>query len=669
MYQPIEKRVREALAAFIRAKYGIEINVVAERPPKIEMGEIASPVCFELAKRLKRAPRQIAQEIAATIGKIDGVERIEIAGGGYLNAFLDRAAFLTRTFAESRRQPTSASADGPKAIVEHTAINPNKAAHIGHLRNAVIGDTFVRLLRQTGRRVEVQNYIDNTGVQVADVILGFLHREKLSLADVQALAAEKEPRFDYRCWDLYARVTQYLAEDKTRLELRGQVMKEIEAGHGPVAEMAEFVSQTILHAHLKTMDRLGIDYDLLSRESEVLGMKFWDAAFQMLRERGAIRMATSGKQAGCWIMPLGDATEGDAEAAEGAEAEAKIIVRSNGTVTYVGKDIAYHLWKFGLLERDFRYERFHEHPDGHVAWATSMHGQESGGAVPKFGNAQEVFNVIDSRQKYPQQVVREGLRALGFEEQANHLTHIAYDVVGLTPRCAVELGYTVTEEDAKRPYIEMSGRKGQGVKADDLLDQMEKHALAEVDARHREFSDVERASVAHAIGIGALRYFLLKYTRGTIIAFDFKDALSFEGETGPYVQYAVVRINGIVRKGAEQNPEFESADLDNLARLEAGQVDVARFLDGPNDDLWSIILLAGSLDSRIEAAVTAQEPAFVAKYAFELAQAFNVFYHKHHILSEQNAEKRAFLLRVAQLVKDQLVAAMALLGIEAPEKM
>ncbi|MHB8527592.1 MAG: arginine--tRNA ligase [Candidatus Acidiferrales bacterium] len=665
MYQPIEKRVRDALAAFIREKYAVEINVVTERPPKIEMGEIASPVCFELAKRLKRAPRQIAQEIASSIGKLDGVERIEIAGAGYLNVYLDRTAFLREASARVGREAVRATANAAKAIVEHTAINPNKAAHIGHLRNAVIGDTFVRLLRHAGRRVEVQNYIDNTGVQVADVILGFIHREKLSLADVQALAAKKEPRFDYHCWDLYARVTQYLAEDKTRIELRGQVMKEIEAGYGPAAEMAEFVSKTILRAHLKTMDRLGIDYDLLSRESEVLGMKFWDAAFQMLRERGAISMATSGKQTGCWIMPLGDATEGDAEAEEGVEAEAKIIVRSNGTVTYVGKDIAYHLWKFGLLERDFRYARFPAPPDD-VTWVTSMRGQESGGAVPKFGNAQEVFNVIDSRQKYPQQVVREGLRALGFEQQANHLTHIAYDVVGLTPRCATELGYALSEEDAGRPYVEMSGRKGQGVKADDLLDQLEQGARAEVDSRHPEFPAEERAAIGHAIAIGSLRYFLLKFTRGTIIAFDFKDALSFEGETGPYVQYAVVRARNIFRKVREQEPECSAETVQENIDFATAQ----RLLAPPEgNDLWELLLLAGSLGAQIEAAASAHEPAFIAKYAFQLAQQFNLFYHKHRILSEEDRAKKTFLLLLSALVEKQLVIALDLLGVEAPEKM
>lgn len=675
MYQPIEKRFREALATFIRSQYRESLNIITERPPKIEMGEIASPLCFELAKRLKRAPRQLAQEIAAGIGRIEGIERIEVAGGGYLNAFLERGAFFRAACEYAAREAVMPPADSAKTIVEHTAINPNKAAHIGHLRNAVIGDTFVRLLRHSGRRVEVQNYIDNTGVQVADVILGFIERDKFSLHDVRALAAKSAagegPRFDYYCWDLYTWVTRFLAEDKARLEMRGRIMKEIEEGRGAVAQMADFVSTEILRAHLRTMDRLGIDYDLLSRESEVLAMKFWDAAFRLLRERGAIRLAESGKQRGCWIMPLGEA-EGETESADEGVAEAKIIVRSNGTVTYVGKDIAYHLWKFGLLERDFHYAPFHTHPDGHQAWSTTMQGRIGGaGGVPNFGHAQEVFNVIDSRQKYPQQVVREGLRALGFDEQANRLTHIAYDVVGLTPRCAVELGYTLSEEDAKRSYVEMSGRKGQGVKADDLLDEMEKHALAEVDARHRDFSADERSRVARSIAMGALRYFLLKYTRSTIIAFDFSDALSFEGETGPYVQYAVVRARSIWKKLAESNPGLDAAKAAMAKGVEVFQTTSPGQLLAPpaGDDIWELVLLAGSLGSAVESAIAAQEPAFVAKYAFQLAQQFNFFYHRHHILSERDPARQNLLLRLTSLVEQQLVCALKLLGIHAPEKM
>ncbi len=671
MYKSVEDRIRKALRHHIHERYKTDVPVGTERPPMLAMGEAASPLCFELAKRMKKPPRALAQEIANSLKPIPGVARIEVAGGGYLNAFFDRAAFFRGACEESSRESAPAAANAPKTIVEHTSINPNKAAHIGHLRNAVLGDTFVRLLRHAGRRVEVQNYIDNTGVQVADVVLGFVHLEPKSLDEVRALAAG--PRFDYLCWDLYARVTQFLAEDKSRLELRGQMLKEIEDGKGVAAQMAETVSTAIVRCHLRSLDRLGIDYDLLSRESEILHLKFWDAAFEMLKQRGAIQYAASGKNAGCWVMqlPSGEEAAGNAEQpAEEApeEAEAKIIVRSNGTVTYVGKDIANHLWKFGLLSRDFYYEPFYTHPDRHEVWTTTSERRE----VPreKFGHADEVFNVIDSRQAYPQQVVVAALRALGYTEQASQLKHFAYNVVALTPRCALEMGYEIPPEDAKRPYVEVSGRKGQGVKADDLLDQLETNARNEVETRHPESPESERAAIAHSIAIGALRYFLLRFTRSTVIAFDFKDALSFEGETGPYVQYAVVRVNGILRKGAELHPEFASVDAANLQRIERGEIDTGKFLASPGgDDLWELILLAGSLDARLDAAVAAQEPAFLARFAFELAQAFNVFYHKHHILSEEDAEKRAFLLRITALVREQLITALGLLGITAPEKM
>src|SRR6202041_885697 len=640
------------------------------------MGEAASPVCFELAKRLKKPPRALAQEIANSLKPIAGIARVEVAGGGYLNAFFDRAAFFRAAAEEAGRQAVTAEAGATKTVVEHTSINPNKAAHIGHLRNAVLGDTLARLLRHSGRRVEVQNYIDNTGVQVADVVLGFLHLEKKSLAEVRALT--EEPKFDYLCWDLYTRVTLFLAEDKARLELRGQILKEIEEGHGDAAKMGEIVATAINYCHLHTLDRLGIDYDLLTQESDILHLKFWDAAFEMLKRSGAVQLATSGKNAGCWVMELPSDKEAAAKpAAEGAEAadeeppeeaEAKIIVRSTGTVTYVGKDIALHLWKFGLLDRDFHYRRFHKHPDGHEAWVTSSERDDPG--APKFGHAQELFNVIDSRQAYPQKVVVAALRALGYNDEADHLKHFAYNVVALTPRCAIEMGYEIPEEDAKRPYIEVSGRKGQGVKADDLLDQMEASARKEVDARQPDAPEAERSAIAHAIAIGALRYFLLRFTRSTVIAFDFKDALSFEGETGPYVQYAVVRVNGILRKGSEMDPALAIEDATNMAKLRSGEIDAGKFLGAPaDDDIWDLVVLAASLDARLEVTLTSLEPNFLTRFAFELAQMFNVFYHKHHILKEQDAEKRAFLLAVTALVREQLVIVLGLLGIRAPERM
>lgn len=683
MYKILDERFRRALRHHIHERYKIDVPIVTERPPRLAMGEVASPVCFELGKRLKKSPRTLAQEVANSLKPIEGIVRVGVAGGGYLNAYFDRAEFFRATSAQSSREtmgsttPPPPAPGSPKIVIEHTSINPNKAAHIGHLRNAVLGDTFARLLRYSGRHVEVENYVDNTGVQVADVVLGFLHLERKTLEEVRELAAA--PKFDYFCWDLYTRVTQFLAEDKSRLELRSNTLKEIEEGSGDAARMAEVVSTAIVYCHLRTLDRLGIDYDLLTRESEILHLKFWDAAFETLKQRGVIQFADSGKNAGCWVMQLpSDKESSEEETHEAAqadesseEAEAKIIVRSNGTVTYVGKDIAYHLWKFGLLDRDFYYRPFHKHPDGHEAWTTVSHPHKTNGdAGPEFGHAAEVVNVIDSRQAYPQQVVVAALRALGYREQADHLKHFAYNVVALTPRCARELGYEIPAEDLKRPYIEVSGRKGQGVKADDLIDQLEVSARKETDARHPDASRDERVAIAYTIAIGALRYFLLRFTRSTVIAFDFEEALSFEGETGPYVQYAVVRVNGILRKGAEKHPDFEAIDAANLLKIGRGEIDVGKYLTASSgDDLWELLVLAGSLDARLEAAIGAQEPAFLARYAFELAQAFNIFYHQHHILSEEDAEKRAFLLRITSVVRERLITTLDLLGITAPERM
>jgi arginyl-tRNA synthetase len=668
VYQTLTNRLREALAGHIREKYGVELAIVLERPPKIEMGEAASPVCFELAKRLKRAPRQIAQEIANGLGKIEGIARVEVAGGGYLNAFFDRATFWAGVRMEASGELRVAGGQQAKIIVEHTSINPNKAAHIGHVRNAVLGDTMVRILRHAGNRVQIQNYIDNTGVQVADVVIGFLHMDKSTPVAVKMLAME--PRFDYYCWDLYAKATQFLAEDKERAaKLRGETLRAIEEGRGEEAEIGQVVADAIVTCHLRTMARLGIAYELLARESEILHLHFWDAAFAMLKESGAIEFVTSGKMAGCWIMPwkeekAGTNTENtESRNTEGTEEEEntqdKIIVRSNGTVTYVGKDIAYQLWKFGLLGKDFHYKKWPNPPEGQTVWATTS--DKSDPEAPHFGEvAATVYNVIDARQAYLQKVVAAGLRALGHGEEADQSIHLSYEIVALTPRCAAEMGYELSPEEAKKPYVEVSGRKGFGVKADDLLDKLEAATLAEVQQRHPEMNEAEQKHTAHAIAAGALRFFLMKFTRSAIIAFDFKDALSFEGETGPYCQYAVVRIRGIRRKGAEAGATNVEVAKESVSRLLAG---------AEGNGLWELLVAAGSLDYAVDAAISTQEPAFVAKYAFQLAQEFNNFYHKHHILSEADEQKRAFLLRLTELVEAQLVRALGLLGIEAPEKM
>jgi arginyl-tRNA synthetase len=668
VYQTLTNRLREALAAYIREKYGVELAIVLERPPKIEMGEAASPVCFELAKRLKKAPRMIAQEIANGLGKVEGIAKVEVAGGGYLNAYFERGEFWEALKQGPEREPAGMPAlRGEKIIVEHTSINPNKAAHIGHVRNAVLGDTMVRILRHAGNRVQIQNYIDNTGVQVADVVIGFLQMEQRSAVGVKMMV--HEPKFDYYCWDLYAKATHFFAEDKARAaKMRGETLRAIEEGKGEDAEVAQVVADAIVGCHLRTMARLDIGYELLARESEILHLHFWDAAFEMLKKTGAIQLAESGKMAGCWIMPweeevkeVQDVKEVKEKTAEEDEenSQDKIIVRSNGTVTYVGKDIAYQLWKFGLLGKDFHYRKWPDTAEGQTVWSTTSDKGDSG--APHFGEpAASVYNVIDARQAYLQKVVAAGLRALGHGKAAEQSIHLSYEIVALTPRCAAEMGYELTAEEAKKPYVEVSGRKGFGVKADDLLDKLEAGTLAEVQQRHAGMDVEEQKLTAHAIAVGALRFFLLKFTRNAIIAFDFKDALSFEGETGPYCQYAVVRIRGIRRKGVEAG----------ATNVKVTQMSVSALLGGAEgNSLWELLLAAGSLDFAVDAAIATQEPAFMAKYAFQLAQAFNNFYHKHHILSETDEQKRAFLLRLTELVEAQLVRALGLLGIEAPEKM
>jgi len=645
----IQQQVEEALRRFISDQFSVEVGrLVLELPPRIEFGEIACPVAFELAKKLRKPPRAIAQEIASGLKLPDGVARAEAAGAGYVNFFLDRPGLLMEAYRQ-RDQKAATRTDPGKIIVEHTNINPNKSAHIGHLRNAAIGDSFVRILKFLGHVVEIHNYLDNTGVQVADVVVGFTHLRKMDLAAVRDVS---DP-FDYYCWDLYAEVTEWFGQDQQHLAARSDTLKQIEEGDNPTAELAEYISTRIVGCHLKTMRRIGVRYDLLPRESEILHLKFWNEAFERLKSSGAVHLSESGPTAGCWVMRL--------EETEGANADEKIIVRSNGTVTYVGKDIAYQLWKFGLLGLDFHYRPFHTYPeDGHVLWASSLSGE---GHPPRFGGASRVYNVIDARQSYLQRVVTEGVRLIGYTEQAANSIHFSYEMVALSPACCEELGYTLSEEDRKRPYVEVSGRKGLGVKADDFIDKLIEKALEEVRTRQIGLDETAQRSIAQKIAVGALRYFLTKYALSSVIAFDFKEALSFDGETGPYLQYSVVRADNIYRKLSDSDPNWRQT----LEQFATGRPPSSEVLD--ENEVWELVYGALRLELMAEQVVETLEVGNLAKYAFALAQQFNFFYHKHHILSETNIEKRNLLLVVADYARSRLLRALELLGIEVPERM
>ena len=659
----LRQKVREAA----QSKYQIELDqVVAEIPPKTELGDLAFPVAFDLAKRIKQAtgekqnPRAIAETLKAELETLEFVDHADVAGAGYLNVYFDRARFLSENLNAAPLPSLNESTSGPKVCVEHTSVNPNKAAHIGHVRNSVLGDTFQRILRATGKRVEVQNYIDNTGVQVADVVVGFIYLENRDLTSIKKLdqeLAEKGVSFDYYCWDLYARVgLEYQSNEELKAK-RAEVLHLVEEGNNPTAELADYVATRNVECITKTMERFGIRYDLLPRESEILHLQFWSRAFEQMKERGVIRYESEGKHAGCWVMPF-ESHEGTDE----HEAD-KILVRSNGTVTYTGKDIAYQMWKLGVLGMDFHYTPFFRYADGKEIWITTADESEAATPPHEFGHGEVIYNVIDSRQSYPQEVVKKGVAAIHPEIGERGSVHLSYEMVTLSPSAAEELGFEVSEEDRKKPFIEMSGRKGLGVKADDLLTRLEEKALDEVESRHPDSPDDEKRFIAHHIAVGALRYFLLKFTRNTVIVFDFKEALSFEGETGCFCQYSAVRANSIFRKIEERGEADDGSSLADVARV------AKVFGSEGGSEIWSMLILASRLNETVEAAAAQNEPAILAKYTFNLAKAFNLFYHNHKIIAEADPVKRSVLISVADSARRSLTSALATMGIEVPAKM
>jgi arginyl-tRNA synthetase len=666
LYRHLEHRLAQRVLECLQRRYPSAAlpSVVVEQPPKVELGDFAIPI-FPFAKPLRSAPLKIAEAIRTEIGAIEGIAEMQVAPPGYLNVRIDRGWMATAL--ASDQKPPAENPPG-KILVEHSSINPNKAAHIGHLRNAVLGDTFVRLLRYAGREVDIQNYIDNTGVQVADVVVGFTHIEKKSRAEIEALT--RQPRFDYYCWDLYARVSQWYEADKQNLQVRLQTLHAIEDASTETAGVADLISVAVLRRHLESMDRLDIEYDFLPRESEILRLHFWDAAFIKLKEAGVLTFENDGKNKGCWVMRRAgtakpNSTTEDAEGTEEAkisEEDQKVIVRSNGTVGYVGKDIAYHMWKFGLLGRDFGYRKFYRYPNNHDCWISTADGEKD---HPHFGDVAEIYNVIDARQSEAQNTVIEALHGLGHGEAAQHYTHFSYEMVALTPRCAAELGYNLSDQDKTRSYIEVSGRKGFGVKADDLLDQLIASAKKEVDSRHPQLSDPERQQIATQIAIGALRYFMLKYTKQSVIAFDFKEALSFEGETGPYAQYAVVRASSIFRKAGFDPDTFCGDTADKISAA-----DLANCLIGASaNEIWELWLASSKTSSVIDQCIATAEPAFLAKHVFQLGQLFNTFYHRHPILSEPDEKRKQFLLMTVAVVRRELIRCLAVMGITVPPVM
>ena len=676
MILPLHDQIRARVRAILAEAYDLHddtFTIAIESPPNRSLGDLGTPVAFELARRLRKAPRVIAQEIAARFSAGAGLRRVEAAANGYLNVFVDRPTFLMQRLGLTELTDSARPREG-KTIVEHTAINPNKAAHIGHLRNSALGDTLVRVLGFRGTQVEVQNYIDDTGVQVADVVVGFRELERHDLAGVQAIA--DSTRFDFYCWDLYARVTEWYDGDKERLKIRAATLHDIEHGVSPTADIAHFIAERIVRCHLTTMARLNIDYHLLTWEGDILRLKFWARAFEVLKQTGAVYLQQEGRLAGCWVMRIDDAADegretaepgADIDQSEEAEEREKVIVRSNGTVTYVGKDMAYQFWKSGLLGKDFSYRKFAIRMDGTDLWATTSDPSLAEATHPVFGAAAATYNVIDVRQSYLQKLLKQALVAVGHPAEAERLTHFSYEMVALSHATARELGFAPPpdSEDARRPFVEVSGRKGLGVKADDLIDRVIAKALVEVERRNPELPDADRREIAQQIGIAAVRYFMIKYSRTKVIAFDIDEALSFEGESGPYLQYAVVRANNIFQKLHARTGTSEAELLQSLQTTSPDTLDDT----GGDDELWNLVLEASRLDEIVEQVVRSLEFAVLAKYAFGLAQMFNGFYHKAPILNEEREDVKRWRAGAVAYFRKQLTHALELMGVTVPHRM
>lgn len=616
----------ESFKGYLKKKFGIELEIFEEIPPSPNFGDISFPFPLKISKILKKNPLDLAKEIEEDLKEVFFPNILTSSPPGYLNVFFNREYYINELQNFKEEYPEKKE----KIIVEHTNINPNKAAHIGHLRNAILGDTIANFYKHLNYKVEVQNYIDNTGVQVADVVLGLMYIEK---KEIEFL--EREKKIDHYTWDLYPKITKLIEEKGELLNLRNEILKKIEEGIDPEATYAKKLSSRIMECHLNTMKRLNIKYDVLPKESEILQSKLWEKAFSMLKEKNAVIFEKEGKRKGCWVLVL----KGK-EDFKGEEDPDKILVRSNGTVTYTGKDIAYQLWKFGLIEGGFNFKEFYKYEDGKFVYESTM---EEGKKL-EFGKGDIVINVIDVRQSYLQRIVKEALKILGYEKESENSIHFSYEMVNLSEKLAKEMGFDSSK---------ISGRMGIGVKADDFIDLIIKKAKEEVLKRGIEKEEDKVEKISKEIGIGALKIYMLKYGKEKVISFDFDEALNFDGDTGPYLQYGMVRINSLIKKLKEEKKELE----------------VTFPIKDLPDDLWNYLMLCENFNYKLEKAVKNLDPSIFVYYLLDLVKNFHIFYTKNPFLKEEKKDiynKRLFILYQFQKA---LKKGLEILNIPIPEKM
>ncbi len=651
--------IREGVLDVLRKYLGVE-EIPLNIPPGKEMGDFSSAIALSLAKERRKPPMEIAKEIAGYLNENlpPFILKVTCTPPGYLNFKVDWLKVAQALIPEILKRGDSfgkpPSLRKEKVFVEHTSVNPNKAMHIGHLRNSVLGDTVARILRWLGYSVDVCNYIDDTGIQVVDVVSALLYldppvfeKDTLDLNLIWGKIPSDEP-LDYYCWDLYARFQEEMEKDISLSQKRERVLHQIEKGVPPLSVFAKDLATKIVHSHLDTVAELSIYFDLLNWESDIIRQGFWNATFDLLKEKGVIRFEEKGPNQGCWVVPYG----GHIETEEGVKSLDKVLVRSNGSITYTGKDIAYQLWKFGLLERDFLYKIWGTQANGEILWTTSPEGEPASKIGRSFGKADLVINVIDVRQSYPQEVVSECLGQMGFKKQAESSIHLAYEVVNLSAQAARLLGMVETEE---KKTVAMSGRSGTGVKAKDFI-QLVKRRIIE------KSEQIIEEKVAQALAASAIRYYLLKYSLESQIIFDFDEALKTTGDTGVYLEYAYARASSILRKAEEKGIGFEWDDHCLPTHITETERELL-------DSLSQFSTIVEKVGKTLRVSQ-------LAEYAFTLATSFTNFYEHPdpHLKNQtlfihlQDPKLRTFRLSLVKAFKLVMGNTLSLLGMSRLQK-
>ena len=626
-FQSIIDEIRNNLNKVLSEMSISDVDFSVE-PAKPGFGDVSSNVSFLLAKQLKKSPQEIAQLISEHYEQSHHalVSKSEAHPSGYLNFFANWEKLSQLILSESDLDTFGFVEIGKQStiVVEHTSVNPNKALHIGHIRNIIIGDTVSRILRKADYKVNVLNYIDDSGLQVADILVGFTH-----------FGFDQEPpngkKFDHYCGDdVYVKTTQKYEEDSSLEEIRKNVLKELEDGTSETAKFADTVTRKVLANQLETCWNLSVTYDCLNFESQIIRSGMWSKIFEKLKEMKLVEFENEGKNEGCWVI-RGDGKEED-----------KVIVRSNGTATYIAKDIPYAAWKLGLLDDPFHYEKYPiEQPNNQKLWQTTLNDSDS---TENNFTGQKVITVIDSRQDRLQKIITELMAK--FKSVPDAYVHLGYESVTLSSDTAKTLGIVTDGKQAQ-----MSGRKGLYVSADSVYDLLKEKTIQETTQRHPEMSAQEIQSIAHNVAVGTLRYEMIKYDLDKIITFDLTKSLSLEGDTAPYIQYTHARASRIL----EKSERSASIDVDFSLLSEKSELDLIKTI--------------GLFGISVKDSANNLSPKVIARYCYDLAVSFNSFYEQNKVLGigDENLENSRLCL--VNSFKMTIERALDLIGIVAPDKM